>query len=111
MTVEALMVRDVTILSAASSTDRYGNPTNDWAAATSTATKGWLAQQARDEVLGNRDAQTSGWVVYLPAGTVIDGSDRVVVDGQTFEVDGPPNRAWSPRGEHHVEAALNVVEG
>jgi hypothetical protein len=107
-----LLVRDVTIRRAGTSTDRYGASVKDWGAATTTVTTGWLAQASALEVndLG-REGQESFWTLTLPEGTDILGGDRVTVDSTTYEVDGPPNHAWTPRGEHHVEARLKLVEG
>lgn len=111
MTLASLLVHDVTVVRAGDDTDRYGNTARDWSTATSTATKAWVHQQTGSEVLDGRDAQVSGWVCYLPAGTVVDGADRIVWGALTFEVDGPPTRAWTPQGEHHVEARLRHVDG
>ena len=68
-------------------------------------------QETRSEVLDGGAAQVAGWVCYLPAGTAVDGADRIVWGALTFEVDGPPPRAWPPQGEHHVEARLRHVDG
>lgn len=112
MSLAALMVRDITILRAVTSTDRYGNVQADnWTHATTTATKAWVSQRFEGEELDGRNAQIRDWVAFLPAGTVIDGGDRVRCDGMTFEVIGPPHRAWRPSGEHHVEAQLRAVQG
>lgn len=111
MTIEGFFVRDVTIVRAGVTTDRYGNESTDWSAAASWATKGWLARADQSEDQDGRDALISGWVLRLPVGTDITGRDRVRVDGTTYELDGPPNRPWTPRGEHHVRCRLRLVEG
>lgn len=113
MSLTGLMVHDVTILQAGTTTDRYGDSIKDWTAATSSTVKGWVSQQTRSEVLDGREARVSGWVCYLPAGTRLTGLDRIVWEGTTFEVDGPINPAWSPRlrGVHHLELQLSRVEG
>ena len=41
----------------------------------------------------------------------ITAQNRVVIDGTVYEVDGEPNRAWTPRGEHHVEVKLKAISG
>jgi head-tail adaptor len=107
-----LLARTVTIKRAGSTTDRYGASVKNWNTATTTATTGWLSQASSVEVndLG-REGQESLWTLVLPVDTDILGGDRVTIEGTTYEVDGPPNRAWTPRGEHHVEARLKLVQG
>jgi hypothetical protein len=105
------MVRNATIVTPGVTTDRYNNASKNWTAATRTPVKAWISQRNRAEVLGNREAQLSDWIAYLPAGTEIDGGDRIEWESLTFEIDGPPNPAWSPRGPHHVEVQLRLVEG
>lgn len=111
MSLTRLLVHSVTIRRAGSSTDRYGATVKDWATATDAVVDGWVAQTSALEVTDTREAQVSSWTLYVPEGTDLLGGDRVLWDGITFEVDGPPNRAWTPRGEHHVEARLKLVEG
>lgn len=111
MSLAGLLVRDVTRLRAAEVTDPYGSTVKDWGNATSITGKGWLAQRSRSEDLVNREAQISDWHLTVFPDFDVVGGDRVVVDGQTFEVDGPPWPAWTPRGLHHRELSLTVVEG
>lgn len=114
MSLATLLVHDVTILRAGSTTDRYGDAVKDWATATSTASKAWVAQQSRTENVEGREALISEWVAFLPAGTDVAGRDRLVWGDLTFEVVGRPNTAPSPRlggASHHVEVTLTVVEG
>ena len=111
MSLQSLLVHDVTVVTPGSTTDRYGNTVADWATSTSTTVKGWITQSSGTENEDGRDAQIGEWRLFLPAGTVVDGHARVEWGGITFEVVGPPERAWTPRGEHHVEVQLRVVEG
>lgn len=37
-----------------------------------------------------RNAVTSGWTLYLPAGTDVTERDRMLVRGQTYDVLGEP---------------------
>lgn len=111
MSLTALLVHDVTVVVPGAATSRYGDAIKDWATATRTSMKGWVARTATSEVHGDREAQVSEWKLYLPAGTVIDGGDRVEWQGTTFEVEGPPTHAWTPRGEHHLEVPLRVAAG
>lgn len=109
MSLEGLMVHDVEVVRAGVTTDEYGMPSRDWATATRTATKAWVTQTQSREETTDRDTQLSDWLAYLPKFTVIAGGDRLEWESHTFEVDGPPSRAWTPRGEHHVEVRLTAL--
>lgn len=111
MTLASLLVHDVTITTPGYDTNRYGDEEKDWTEATTTTVKGWVSQRSGIEDRDHREAQASDWVLFLHAGTTITALDRVTWSGITFEVDGPPNPAWSPRGEHHLEVPLRVVVG
>lgn len=113
MSFDGLLVRDVTILHAGSVTDGYGETSANWPSATSTATKGWLAQLEETEPQGaGRNLVTVVRdVLRLPADTVISAQDRVEIDGTTYEVDGQPRNVWTPRGRHHVRVNLRAVAG
>lgn len=111
MTFAGLLVHDVTILDPASEANRYGGTEKNWAAATSSTVKGWVSQSSRSEVIGDREAQVSSWSLFLHPDATITGKARVIWEGITFEVDGPPNPAWTPRGVHHYEVPLRVVDG
>lgn len=93
-----------------SGTDAYGNPQDTWTA-DPTTTDVWLEQTQATEVTANENTQTSDWLLIDPdpdAG--LSGRDRVVVDGDMFEVVGPPHVVYTPRGPHHVEARLKHVD-
>lgn len=111
MTIAALMVHTVTIKRASTTTDRYGDTAADFDTATSTTTVAWISQRAASEIVNGREAQLSEWVAFLPADADVLGQDRIIWGDITFEVVGPPNHAWSPRGENHIEAVLKVVNG
>lgn len=112
MSLRSLLVHEVAILRPALGTNRYGDASKNWVAAVETETNGWVARRSESEDRAQgREAQLSEWVLMLDADTDIQGGDRVVWGTTTFEVDGPPNHAWTPRGEHHIEASLRLVEG
>lgn len=111
MSFDRLLVQSVTVLTASSTTDRYGNTVVDWTNAASRTVNGWVAQTGSVEELLGRDATTTVAVVFLPAGDPITAKDRVVLDGVTYEVDGVPNPANSRRGVHHLQVRLKNVEG
>ena len=109
------MVHPIEIVRAGTTTDAYGNTIDNWSSSTSVETVGWVTDRgvpgSPAENTRDRDQQTRLWKLYVPADTDITGHDRVVWYTLTFEVIGPPVRAWTPRGEHHVEADLRLVEG
>lgn len=112
MSFTSLMVDDVVLVRPTLTTDRNHNQVASWTSPVRTRIKGWLSQLSAVELIqAGRDAGMSMWTLYLPAGTTIDLSYRVEVDGVTYFVDGPPTRAKTPRGEHHVEVHLRLVEG
>lgn len=110
MSLDSLMVTDGVLIKPALTTDRNRNQVTDWANATRTRVRGWLAQMTAVELIeAGRDAGVSTWAYWLPAGTAIDSSYRVQIGTDVFFVDGPVNRANTPRGEHHVEVRLSLV--
>lgn len=111
MSVTALLIRQVTILRADETTDRYGNAVLDWSTPTETPTKGWMAQSSSTEDTDRRDAAVSTWTLVLGPDEDVTAADRVAVDGTVYELLGAPNVAWSRRGPHHIEATLRLVEG
>lgn len=111
MSLVSLMVRDITILVPGTRTDAYGDTQLDWTTPVGTLTQGWLAQQTSTEVVDGRNTTVSELVLTLPAGTAINARDRVRVDGVVYEIIDEPLAAWTPRGEHHIEAKLRLVTG
>lgn len=111
MSLATLLVHDVTVLTAATVTDRYGNAAKDWDTATEATVKGWVSQRSASEDRDHREAQVSDWVLFLHPDATVTGHNRIQWEGITFEVDGPANPAWSPRGLHHYEVPLRVVDG
>jgi hypothetical protein len=91
----------------------YGDATfPDYASGTSESVMGWLEQISGSEVESpTRDAQVSTHRFFCADGSDIFSTDRLVVDGLTFDVDGPSAAVWTPRGGHHLEVSLRYVEG
>lgn len=106
-----LLVRNVTILEATTSTDRYNNTILDWTSPTETPARAWVAQTSTVEDHEQRDAAITTVTATFETCTPITATSRVVLDGTTYEVDGEPLVAWTPRGAHHVEATLRAVVG
>jgi hypothetical protein len=90
--------------------DAYGNPVLELGSTEAVPCN--LQPKGTTEDTANQDQQTASWNLYLPAGTELGGSDRVVVDGGvTMEAIGA-GRPWAPFGgrPHHVEATLRAVQ-
>lgn len=111
MSLQRMLCQQVTILTPAAATDRYGNVAADWSNASSRQVMAWVNQTGSTEDLINRDSTTTVGICYLPPGDPIAATDRIQVNGRTFQVDGQPNTADTPRGVHHIEVRLRDVEG
>lgn len=111
MSLTTFLIRPVTVVHPGETVDRYGNTMPDWEHPTTADTDGWLAQTSGSEDHDRRDASLSGWSLYVPADVALASTDRVVIDTTTYELDGPPVDAWTPRGPHHLEATLRLVAG
>lgn len=112
MSLAALLNQPVIVQRrSATSTDEYGNEVD--ALTTSAAIGGYAEQTAAQELVVDRETYTTDWLVILPPGTAIDGSDRVVVGGHTLEVVGQPHVAWNPRASQYqqVECRCREVSG
>lgn len=102
----------VTILRAPPVEDRYGNQAPDWENADETDTTGWKWQQSSGETtIEGRDASTTIEMLALPAGADIVDTDRVRIGADVYDVNGRPDRLSTPRGEHHIEVNLKLVDG
>lgn len=108
MTLRSLLTQDVELLTRSDgAVDDYGSPVPGW---TSRGTvRGFVQPVAADEVMAGADTQRASFRAFLPADADVSGLDRVVVDGVTYEVLGPPLPHRTPRGVHHLEVTLEVV--
>ena len=88
--------------------DVYGDPTET---TTTTASTCWIEQIRRSDDTLLSSQQSEQWAGYFRPDVVIDGSDRVTVDAATYQVMGPPWRAFNPRLKRvtHIEATLERV--
>lgn len=103
----------VSVVRPATATDDYGNVTRDYGdAATRTEISAWMQQDRRTEPRDDgRDPLEQRWLLVANHAD-IQGRDRIEwTDHPTFEVEGPPEPAYTPAGYHHVEATLRVVAG
>lgn len=94
----------VTHVTQSGAPDEYNNPTD---ATMVTATVCYIQQRRASEDTTLQDTQREDWMILLPAGTVIDGTDRVTVPDANLilEVQGPPWPAMNPRTQlvSHIE--------
>lgn len=114
VSIDHLLVRAATIIHPGATTDRYGNTIADWTDTEEEDVAAWFAQRRSSEVTGLRgDAFVSGFVLVVAADVTIGAGDRVELDDDVYEVDGPPMQAWraSPAGLHHIEVPLRRIEG
>lgn len=106
-----MMTQTVTITprDTEASPDEYNDDT--YTDGTPVETVGWMHQTQRSEstAAGQVDEQT--WALYLPPDTIVKSLDKVAVDGDDFEVIGPPWPANNPRLHRvtHIEATLRRV--
>lgn len=102
-----------------STTDSYGNTVYDYGdTATRTQITGWLQQDTRRQLTGvaadGRTTQVERWLLVTNHADVraLDRFEWTGPSGpMTFETDGPPAPAYTPRGLHHQELALRIITG
>lgn len=102
----------ITIVNRASGddVDEYGNaiPTESLV-----ETVGELQQIRRDEPSEAGETSDTRWLLIVPAGTVLNTGDVVIVGNEVFEVVGQPWPARNPRtgAASHIEATLRRTSG
>lgn len=101
-----VFVVPITIRRAGATADRYNRPGADWAHATDTVVFGWFDSNPKriHEDVRNRDESTTRGMAFLPVGTDVRATDRLIINGETHEVFGPPVLINHPiQGAHHIE--------
>ncbi len=111
MGIRHLLTSTATVQRAGTSTDEYNNQVSDWTSPTETEWPARLEQLAGREVTLDQQTEVADWICYLPPEADVQGGDRLQVDGRTFEVVGPPNRATTPRRASHLEVSLRHITG
>jgi hypothetical protein len=105
ITLDHLLTRPATmLLRARTGEDEAGDPTYD---VVERAVVCELQQTSSGEEHEGGSLVTR-FRVWLPADVELDGWDAIVVDGDTYEVDGDPSRVWNPLTQtvHHVEGEV-----
>lgn len=98
MNIGHLLTLDCTITNVTqvnATVDQYNDPVPQSSAGTATVC--WFHQEQRTDTTGLNDTQSERWTAYFPAGTTLDGHDRVSIDSVSYEVKGPPWEATNPR--------------
>jgi hypothetical protein len=73
----------------------------------------YLEQTGSSEVTAGREATIGDYRAYFPAGTELDGTDIVTIDGTDYEVVGPPAAPRNPltNAVDHIMCSLRVTTG
>ena len=88
--------------------DRYNNPT--WGeTGREEDVHCRIDQLDPSELTVGRDTAIATHRGYFETGQAIAWYDRLEVDGETFEVTGPPNIVHDGTGPHHTEVLLRTV--
>jgi hypothetical protein len=104
-----LLVHAVTLTHPTTSSDAYNDEVEAYAGGSSITA--WLQQNTRAEPhTDGRDPLVQTWLLMTNEEDV-RGRDRVTFDGVVYEVDGPPEKVYTPAGFHHTEATLRLVTG
>lgn len=110
MTLSSLMNLSCTVLSRTTSanTDAYGDEIRT---ETAVVTVCELQQVTSGEA--PNEVATTTYRLFLPADTVIDQDDSVVIDGHHYEVTGQPNLHRNPRtgSDSHIEVEIRRSSG
>ena len=89
----------VTVLAAQLVEDEYGNTVESWDTPTTVATVPGVGVEPRpvsETFNDDRNAVTSGYTLYLPAGVAVTAQHRVEVRGEVWPVLGDPAEWRNP---------------
>jgi hypothetical protein len=107
-----LLPHQVDILTAATTTDTYGNVVLDWNNMTTRTVAAYVRPAPASENVADRDAVTAVWQVHTND-LSIGALDRVRFDGVVYDIDGKP-LTWdvAPDGVvGHTKLLLRRVDG
>lgn len=80
-----------------------------------TTVNGWADTNLRksNEAVSDRDEAENDGIVYLPAGTDVLDTDRLVISGVIYQVFGQPATIPVPygSGQHHLETRVKRYRG
>jgi len=87
----------------------YGNSSRNWAAATETDFLVHWSTKSVNEVIGDEAKTITRGKIFGDHTLDLESTDRVVFDGDTYEVDGDVMRSYRQGQLHHVRAMLRRV--
>jgi hypothetical protein len=89
----------------------HGEPVTDWTAPATAVYPAEVQPVSTAEALAAQQRTETRWKAFLPYYADVEPTDRIVWDGDTYEVDGEPER-WKRRAVgHHLELFLIRWEG
>lgn len=74
--------------------DEYGNDV--WVDTNVVLPRCAVAPRSSSELVQSQDMVIVGLTVYLPPGTKVQPTDRMIIRGATYEVDGTAEEFYSP---------------
>lgn len=112
MGIEDLFIYDIVVLNPGTTQNRYNADVKDWTDPAESPERAWITQTSRQEDSSGREAETTGWRLFLSTDSAITAQSRIRWNATDFEVVGVPFPARSPKSGHeHVEADMRLVEG
>ena len=103
----------ITVVRAKTTITSRGSEVPDWTNTEKTTVTGCSIQPASaslsqdGRILGIAD----GWTAYVPEGTDVKAGDRIVVDGETYAINGEPRKWTGPSRTSHIHLNLVRWEG
>lgn len=94
--------------------DAHGNAVDGWQAPVTVKAVFIAPGDMSEPGSANRDSSEIAFTVAFPAGTVLSERDRIVLDGDEYQIDGRPDdwtRGPWPHPTAGVVAKLRRVEG
>jgi hypothetical protein len=88
----------------------YGNAKRNWAAGTSQEFVVHWSTKSVDEVIGDEPRTVTRGKVFGGPDLDLEATDRVLFDGDTYEVDGDVMRSYRQGQLHHVRAMLRRID-
>lgn len=89
----------------------HGEPVIDWSTPVTAVYSAEVQPVSTAEALAAQQRTETRWKAFLPWGADVVATDRIVWDGDTFEVDGEPERWKFKAVGHHLELFLVRFEG
>lgn len=99
----------ITRLRASVAAGPYGNQTPNWSSpATADYLVHWSAKSV-SEVVGDQARTITRVMIFCNPDVDLEATDRVVFEGDTYEIDGDIMRSFRRGQPHHVRAFLRRI--